>query len=370
MAARQRHLRLCALRVEQRRDVPLFIFGVNGRLIHQFASVDSAERTKDGVLTGYQRERVAGHVAQILNYLRKDDALLPNAIVVAFSDKVSFAAMPGAIRSEWGTPGQLDIPLPAVGERKPGFIVDGQQRVSALAQLDPRKNFPVVIVSFRATSARLQREQFILVNKTKPLPRDLLNELLPHVPHGQLPKPLQIRRVGAMVLERLRYNSKSPFYARIRGLGTYGEGCNISQAALLAVIERSIRRGGVLAEQKLPDGSADVDAMAKTVEMYFSGVRRIWPYAWDGNPWTSRLVHGVGISAMGNLMEVIMRDVRLSSPKAVSAVARRIKKLKRICAWTEGRWSKLNCAWDQLQNTSQDKRRLAEYIASEYERRR
>ena len=83
MTDRPMILRFAALRIEQRPDVPLYIFGVNGRLIHQFATVNFAERSVDGVLAGYQRTRVAAHIAQIRAYLAHDDALLPNAIVIA-----------------------------------------------------------------------------------------------------------------------------------------------------------------------------------------------------------------------------------------------------------------------------------------------
>ena len=324
-----RRLRFVALRVQQREDVPLFIFGVNGRLIPRFAAVDTAERASDGVLTGYQRERVKSHIAQILAYLRQDDALLPNAIVIAFNGDVSFAPLSGAIRSEWGTPGHLAIPLVRAGERKPGFIVDGQQRVSALAQLEPTRDFPVVVVGFKPPSEDIQREQFVLVNKTKPLPRDLLNELLPHV-STHLPKPWRLRRVAGKVLELLRYDKESPFYGRIRGVGSYGEGSNISQAAVLGVIEGSIRRGAVLSDfYTAGSDSADAEAMARVVRVFFEGVRRVWPYAWNGSPWSSRLVHGVGISAMGTLMDVIMEEVDAESSRAVSSVVRRLKKIER-----------------------------------------
>ena len=98
-------LKLAALRVEQRPDVPLYIFGVNGRMIHQFATVDFAARASDGVLAGYQRQRVDTHINEIRNYLAQDDAILPNAIVVAFNGGVTFSPLAGVIRSRWGTPG-------------------------------------------------------------------------------------------------------------------------------------------------------------------------------------------------------------------------------------------------------------------------
>jgi DGQHR domain-containing protein len=364
-------LRLHALRIEQTVDVPLFVFGVDGRMVHRFATVDAARRSADGVLGGYQRTRVERHIAEIYAYLATDGAILPNAIVVAFSGDVTFAATPGVMRTEWGTPGTLYIPLPKPGVARPGLIVDGQQRSSALARLPPTRSFPVVVVGFLATSSDVQREQFVLVNKTKPLPRDLLNELLPHIA-VELPRPLQVRRVAATVVEKLRYDRKSPFSGRIRGLGASAEGSNVSQAAVLAVVETSIRRGGVLSPYYSPDPTAaDVAAMAHTLELYFMAVARVWPYAWNESPWTSRLVHGVGITALGRLMEVLIPEVNVTSPLAVGAVERRLRKIESRCAWTSGRWPRpLSCPWDTLQNTSQDKRRLAEFLIGEYERHR
>ncbi len=370
--ARVRRTVLCvnAIRVEQRADVPLFVFGINGRVIHRFAAVQFAHRARDGVLVGYQRERVARHIGEIFAYLSQDDALLPNAIVIAFDDKVSFVPLEGAILIEWGTFGQLEIPLPNPGEAKPGFIVDGQQRVSALAQLDPKRDFPVVVVALKSSSVDLQREQFVLVNKTKPLPRDLLNELLPRV-STYLPKPWRLRRVAASVLDVLRLDKESPFCGRIRGIGSSGEGSNISQAAVIGVIEKSIRRGGALSKfYGKSSEELDVHAAARVVSVFFSGAERVWAYAWSGSPRRSRLVHGVGISAMGTLMETIMLELDASSPRAVRSVKRRLQKIEKRCAWTEGRWPVLRCAWNELQNTSQDKRRLADYLVSEYRRRR
>jgi DGQHR domain-containing protein len=370
MTDKQMILRFAALRIEQRADVPLYIFGVNGRIIHQFATISFAERSTDGVLLGYQRTRVAAHIAQIRAYLAHDDALLPNAIVIAFNGEVKFIPTEGTTNSRWGTPGTLSVPLPGPREPKPGFIVDGQQRVSALAQLPPEHQFPVVVVSFSSSSPDLQREQFVLVNKTKPLPRDLLNELLPHVRTEMLPRNWHVRRIASGVVEILRFDTGSPFYGRIRGLGVAGEGYSISQAAVLSVVETSIRRAGVLAEYMLSDsGMPDFDAMAHVVSTFYHGVAAVWPYAWNENPWTSRLVHGVGITALGRLMDVIMREVDATRPRAVSLVKRRLQRIEKQCAWTEGWWpSPLNCAWDQLQNTSQDKRRLADYLVHEYTR--
>jgi DNA sulfur modification protein DndB len=180
-----------------------------------------------------------------------------------------------------------------------------------------------------------------------------------------LPKAWQTRRIASGIVEILRFDARSPFYGRIRGLGAAGD---ISQAAVLSVIETSIRRGGVLDEYVFSSsGIPDMSAMAHVVSVFFHGVANVWPYAWNENPWTSRLVHGVGITALGRLMDVVMREVDSMRPRAVSSVERRLNRIEKRCAWTEGWWpNPLNCAWDQLQNTSQDKRRLADYLVREY----
>jgi DGQHR domain-containing protein len=362
-------LKVNALRIEQRKDIPIYVFGIDGRLVHQLATVSFANRTKDGALVGYQRNEVTSHIRSILNYLSQGQPLLPNAIVIAFDERVKFSKLNGAMPSEWGTFGTLEIPLPrSLAETKVGWIVDGQQRVTALAQLNPKAHFPVVVVAFQSSSQKLQREQFLLVNKTKPLPRDLINEILPDVT-APLSKDLESRRVASKVVQLLRFDTTSPFYCRIRGLGGYGEDCNISQAALISVIQNSIRKKGVLFDLSDAKGRHDFEGMARVVSTFFEGVRRTWPEAWDESPKTSRLVHGVGIVAMGYLMDRVMQEVDTGSHRAASMVANRLTRLRVRCAWTSGRWPVLGCMWNELQNTSQDKARLTEFLLKEYKRR-
>lgn len=364
----KRLLKLNALRLEQNLDSPLYVFGVDGRLIHQLASVQPANRSADGVLSGYQRTRVERHIAEIHEYLETDHSILPNAIVLALREEVTFEPIKGSLRNEWGTPGVLLLPLPGHHESKPCVIVDGQQRVAALAELASTRVFPVVVVAFQSLSEDHQRDQFILVNKTKPLPRDLVNELLPGTT-VRLPKGLALKRVASTVLEQLRFDYESPFYGRIRGLGVGSETNNISPLGLLDVITSSIRKKGVLFEYWDPNGTKhNIRGMALVLKVFYGGVKRTWPKAWAENPWTSRLVHGVGIVAMGSLMERVMNEVPASSPRAEAMVHHRLERLKDECAWTEadGDWPELDVPWNWFQNTSQDKQKLASYLLSVY----
>lgn len=364
-----RSFSLNALRLRQSAGVELYVFGIDGRLIQQIATVDIARRPKDSGLKGYQREKVRRHILDIYEYLSRDNAMLPNAIVLAFDSRVKFTPIPGVVESDWATFGKFSVPVPATGaESRPAFIVDGQQRVAALSSLDPKKSFPVVVVGFVAPTEATQREQFLLVNKTRPLPRDLVNEILPGVTID-LPKSLRLRHVAASVAEQLRLDSDSPFFRRIRSIGSKGEeSANVSVAAVIAVVENSVKKKGVLFDV-YSGGHAKRDMLrgvAQIMKTFYDGVRRTWPDAWDGSPQTSRLVHGVGIVGLGHVMDRVMAGIDPQSPKARAAVANRLAKFEKRCAWTKGRWpAPLSCSWNELQNTSQDKARLSEFLLRE-----
>src|SRR5208282_1092371 len=81
---------------------------------------------------------------------------------------------------EIGDAGTIDIPIPRLGQPKPAWIVDGQQRALALKRAK-WKDIPIPVSAFIADDIDTQREQFLRVNSTKPLPRGLLSELLPQV---------------------------------------------------------------------------------------------------------------------------------------------------------------------------------------------
>jgi DGQHR domain-containing protein len=367
-----RNITVNALRVEQCKNVPLYLFGIDGRTLSQITSISHADRTGDGVLSGYQREQVGAHIKEIARYLSSEGAILPNSIVVAFDERVIFTPLQGVQSSEWGTFGQLMIPLAAnAASPKAGWIVDGQQRLTAVCRLDPKKkkSFPVIVSAFQATSQEFQREQFILVNSARGLPRDLTNELVPDV-SGMLPSRLEKRRVAARVLKQLRFDPTSPFCGRIRGLGPTEAGANISQNAVLSVIENSIKARGVLFRfYGGQDGEHDLASMARVMSVFFEGVRKTWPDAWDGSPKTSRLVHGVGIVSLGYLMERIMSDVEYEDVSVVELVVGRLECVREVCAWMGGKWPGLGIAWDELQNTSSDKARLTDHLLKEYEQR-
>lgn len=86
-----------------------------------------------------------------------------------------------------------------------GFVVDGQQRLSALAEVD--RDFQVFVSALICRDEAELRRQFVLINNSKPLPKSLIYELLPTV--DDLPARLSRRSEAADLTGRLNFEATS-----------------------------------------------------------------------------------------------------------------------------------------------------------------
>src|SRR5262245_23633145 len=163
-------VRLPAIEIKQGSTRKFYSFAIDGKLLPRFATISRIRRDTGNELIGYQRPEVLSHIAEIRRYIESDNPLIPNAIVIAFNTSVRFEPGDSAdcSYSRWGT---LIVPLGGDdGGEKPGLIVDGQQRSAAIRDAQV-SHFPICATAFIAESEIEQREQFILVNSTKPLPK-------------------------------------------------------------------------------------------------------------------------------------------------------------------------------------------------------
>src|SRR3954469_23176016 len=83
-------LTVAALAIRQSSARTLYSFAVDGKRLPTFAAVSRVQRTDRHELTGYQRAESIGHIKTIRKYLETADAILPNALVVAFDSRVRF----------------------------------------------------------------------------------------------------------------------------------------------------------------------------------------------------------------------------------------------------------------------------------------
>lgn len=352
-----------AIRTQQA-GTPVYAFFLPGAKVLEIADVCRLSRTKSG-LDGFQRDAIQRHIHGMVNYLNSGKVLFPNAILLALSPRARFLQSRGPSPDgliEAGDAGVLKIPQFSDGT-KSAWIVDGQQRSMALSKAND-KDLPVPVVAFVSDDLKVHREQFILVNKARPLPKRLIDELLPEVDANHLPPDMVVRQIPSALVERLDADPNSPFFGLIKRSTTSKDPSRvITDSALVRTLQRQIHQPmGALASFRSLDGTtSSPNQMYEAVVRYWSQVKRAFPEAWGKPAEQSRLTHSAGIEALGALMDYLAPRASQQSDQAAffadmfSAIAPR-------CAWTHGRWPDMNCAWNEVESTSRDIRRLSDQL--------
>jgi DGQHR domain-containing protein len=363
-------IRVPAIEVRQSAGRVLYTFAVDGKMIPAFATI-SRIRRHDGVLLGYQRPEVLAHIGEIRKYLESTSPMIPNAVVIAFDSRVRFEpGMSSGSEPDYARTGTLIIPVdPDIPEdEKPGFIVDGQQRLAAIrdAKLG---SFPTCVTAFITNDVREQTEQFILVNSTKPLPKGLIYELLPST-EVQLSTLLERRRFPAYLLDRLNRDEGSPFLLMIQ-TPTTPEGI-VKDNSVLRMLENSLSDGVLFRFRGGDDTNNDVEGMLAVLFGFWGAVRRVFADAWGLPPRRSRLMHGAGVVTLGLIMDAIADRYRQAKVTTEEMFARDLSPLADACRWTDGYWDfgpGRQRKWNEIQNTSKDIELLANYLLTQYKAR-
>jgi DGQHR domain-containing protein len=345
-----------SLAVNQNGKNRLYSFYLKPAELLQVADISRIRKENEDTLLGYQRGEVQRHVNEIAAYLESDSVIFPNAIILAMSSEVTFKQSRGPQVGDGSSlSGVLEIPLKQRGQ-KAAWIVDGQQRTLAL-QKCTKQNLSVPVTAFIADDFEVHRTQFLLVNNVKPLPKGLINELLPEV-NTTLPPNLAKNRIPSHICNILNKDPDSPFQGLIiRESTKRGNGTNavIADNSLIYVIRSSLNsvHGCLYPYKNVATGSYDSERIRNTVNTYWGAVQETFGDAWGLPPKKSRLMHGVGIKSMGALMDHVMNAIRPESPNALDKIKRRLELIKPCCAWISGTWEELNgIPWNALQNTT------------------
>ena len=363
-------LKVRALRVSQNKKTPLYSFFLDKNDILKVADISRIKRSENGALFGYQRGEVHQHINEIADYLNAEDVIFPNAIILAMSSEVSFKQSRGPRVGEGEClPGVLEIPIKENGKRA-AWIVDGQQRTMALMKCK-KKDLPVPVTAFISDDFEVHRTQFLLVNKVKPLPNGLINELLPAV-NTALPPSLAKNKIPSAICDILNKDPESPFCGLLIRQSTdlrNNKKAVIADNSLIQVIRPSLNsvHGCLYQYKNVATGEVDVESIRKIVNLYWNEVKNVFPEAWGKQPKTSRLMHGVGIRSMGALMDRAMCNIRPGDKGAKDIIRKSLIPLKGQCAWTEGTWENLNgIPWNGLQNTPSHIKLLSNMLIRAY----
>ena len=352
-----------ALCTQQGDGIDVYAFFVPGGDLLRIADISRVHRTEEGALHGFQRKEIVSHVRAITEFLNQGLVLFPNAIILALAPTATFTKARGSKPSgdaKVSEAGTLRIPMPNSGP-KAAWIVDGQQRSIALSHAKD-KGFPVPVIAFVSEDVGTHREQFILVNKARPLPPRLINELLPEVGTA-LPRDLAPRRIPSELVNLLNTSPNSPFKGLVRRTSDDGGFAVVIDTALMQVVGNSIRSPlGALAPFKASTaGPADPAAMYAILSSFWAAARDAFPDAWGLPPTQSRLMHSAGIQAMGVLMDRVMSRLGRGEDPYRHALAS-LAQIAPHCRWTSGRWPGINREWNDFQNVAKDVRLLADQL--------
>ena len=351
-----------ALQTNQGDGIDVYAFFLYGSDLCRVADITRIAR-EEGELKGFQRREIRNHVKSIVDFLDSGPILFPNAIILALSPEIKFKLSRGSRPDGMvavADSGTLTIPVRPDGERA-AWIVDGQQRSLALSRTKNNK-LPVPVIGFVSDSLEMHREQFILVNKARPLPTRLINELLPEV-SARLPRDLAVRRLPSELCNLLNKDRASPFHELIRRESDpSGSQAVVTDSALIKAIENNLKAPlGALAQYRSGGEGADTQSMYQALLTYWSAVKDAFPEAWGKPPKKSRLMHSAGIRAVGALMDPIMLRAD-SSPSPSEEIRQSLGRLAPHCRWTQGVWEQLQLRWNDPEATPQSIKQLSDHL--------
>ena len=155
-------------------------------------------------------------------------------------------------------------------------------------------------------------------------------------------------------MARLNLDSDSPFRGAI-ATPTSPDGY-IKDNSVLKMIENSLYDGALYQYRDPGDGTGDIEQMVLHLKIYWSLVESIWPIEWKLIPRKSRLTHGVGIQAIGYVMDALTDGHDADSLPGIG-LERRLEALCEVTAWMSGAWDlgpDDQRRWNSLQNTPND----------------
>lgn len=244
-------------------------------------------------LRPFQRLVDLSRVEGIANYLRQDESMLPNGVILATREDVDVDVKEDA-------DGRITLVIQWSGDQHPLNIIDGQHRVEGLKLLarEEAKEFG----AFDVTATILidlpfwvQAELFAVVNgRQKAVPKSRVYDLLGYLPmsseevkQGAYRGEMAVQRFCHHVVKVLQRSEKSPWKDRIKMLGS-GLGV-ISQAALVDHLAPYLQpRKDRPAMTTWPIfypfyREADVVGLTKTLIIYFAGIRKAHESFWTSN---------------------------------------------------------------------------------------
>ena len=361
-----------AIRLNQSSKTSVFLTKMNKKELNTFCNINRIHRGENNELYGYQRTHALNHIENIKDYINTENSIIPNSIVICFNSSVTF--VPFIVN---GDIGEIIILQPSNFLKKTpsGFIIDGQQRVAALTN-SHNEDFELPVSIFISDDPSFQRQQFILINAAKPLSKSLIYELLPHT-ESTLSYDMMKKRIPSKITQDLNYDPDSPLYKLIKMI-TNPNGI-IADNSMIKMIDSSIRDGAIYDFRDLKTGNIQLTSYStilNIISTFFIAIKNVFPDDWGLPPKKSRLFHGAGIQALGQLFDEFYYDFihQIHKEDMLPFFEKQLHIVKPFCHWHEGYWNfgkdsdgiDLIRKWNQIQNLSKDINILTNHLVKIY----
>jgi len=355
-------VRFEALRIRQPNGHYVYSFAVLPQILLRIATVPHMKRNADGTISGYQRPEIRSHVRNMARDFDSRSGLMPTSIFICFDARVTF--WPSVLLSDAVDvdceEGILEIP-DQEGETF-AEILDGQQRLAALT-ISKYEHFPIFATAVITDDEAFKKALFRRANNSRPLQTQQKNELVEELEGDFGPEVAQERLISRIV-RQLNFHPVSSLRGQIK-MYSWPEGY-MDASSIRSVIRNSISDGAlsdVLYEERSPQ--ALEDRVVSVISEYWNALAMVFPDAVHKKPNASRLTHGVGVKAMGFIMDQLYLTRPPSQPWTAETIAESLRPLAPHCAWTAGRWtlSKDDIRpWNGLQNTDKEVRILTKHL--------
>lgn len=350
----------------------IFSFPIDGVKISKIAKVNQYKREDGEEGEWFQRQEVKPHIKTITEYVEQEDAMIANAIVIAFDESVEYT-------KEDDLRGMLKVPVLDDDDR-PGLIIDGQQRTRAIEAAFSASGgrvgtFPMIVCAYIETDKSALTEQFIRLNQSRNLPAPLIAELLPG--SGMSGGKFDALKFGSILVLKLE-EEDSPFYQLIKSAGR--KGGKIARNSIINPYKKMYDDPSSFIGSKVNEGQfiGDMDELATDVKNYWIAVEDVFSSSWIPDMKKSRIMHGCALYALAFLHNSIINgnNGRFMS---LEGYKEELKVVQPHCHWTaeDGDWKNMRLfdpagdeRWDFFENTEKSKKLLTSYIIRNYRENR
>lgn len=260
----------------------------------------------------FQRMIDLTRINKIGAYLRSEDSLMPNPVILATRNETNVEINGNGTNSI--------VTLSWNGDKQPINIIDGQHRIRALRKLieDGNPEFRDFMLPFTLLvdiPYYMQAELFAVINgRQKAVNRSLIYDLLGYLPSvtdqgirdRAYKGEVAVQRFCHKVVKVLNVSSRSPWNSLIKMRGT-GSGV-VSQAALVDHLALLVKPRSKAAS-KFPVlfdyfKENDLVGLSKVCVIYFWGIRNAWPKYWESEQQLRSNLFGKtnGIAVMFDIM--------------------------------------------------------------------